>query len=65
MSQLFVTACLSSLADGYRQDCSGMVSMAWQSSTSGGGHTTYNMQVRCCQKYASREYGYHHMQMLS
>ena len=31
--------------DGYRQDCSGYVSMAWKSSTSGGGHTTYNMQV--------------------
>ena len=32
--------------DGYRQDCSGMVSMAWKSSTAGGGHTTYNLQVR-------------------
>jgi hypothetical protein len=31
--------------DGYRQDCSGYVSMSWKSSTSGGGHTTYNMQV--------------------
>lgn len=29
--------------DGYRQDCSGMVSMAWQSSQPG--HVTYNMQV--------------------
>lgn len=35
------------IADGYRQDCSGMVSMAWKSSTSGGGHTTYNMQNIC------------------
>lgn len=36
--------------DGYRQDCSGYVSMAWKSSTAGGGHTTYNMQVCfiCC-----------------
>lgn len=33
--------------DGYRQDCSGYVSMAWKSSTSGGGHTTYNMQEIC------------------
>lgn len=33
--------------DGYRQDCSGMVSMAWHSSTAGGGHTTYNMQDIC------------------
>eukprot|EP01034_Spumella_vulgaris_P026227 gene26227-32771_t len=33
--------------DGYRQDCSGMVSMAWKSSTAGGGHTTYNMQEIC------------------
>jgi hypothetical protein len=33
------------LLDGYRQDCSGMVSMAWASSTSYGGHSTYNMQV--------------------
>jgi hypothetical protein len=29
--------------DGYRQDCSGMVSMAWASSKPG--HVTYNMQV--------------------
>ena len=35
----------SKTTDGYRQDCSGLVSMAWKSSTSGGGHTTYNMQV--------------------
>lgn len=34
--------------DGYRQDCSGYVSMAWKSSTSGGGHSTYDMQVNCC-----------------
>jgi hypothetical protein len=33
--------------DGYRQDCSGMVSMAWQSSTQYGGHSTYNMQEIC------------------
>lgn len=33
--------------DGYRQDCSGMVSMAWASSTSGGGHTTSTMQQIC------------------
>lgn len=31
--------------DGYRQDCSGMVSMAWKSSTAGGGHTTRDLQV--------------------
>jgi cell wall-associated NlpC family hydrolase len=37
----------SATTDGYRQDCSGMVSMAWKSSTSGGGHTTYNMQDIC------------------
>ena len=35
----------SKTTDGYRQDCSGYVSMAWKSSTSGGGHTTYDMQV--------------------
>lgn len=36
--------------DGYRQDCSGYVSMAWKSSTAGGGHTTRDMQVfnHCC-----------------
>jgi len=33
--------------DGYRQDCSGYVSMGWKSSTSGGGHTTYDMQEIC------------------
>ena len=33
--------------DGYRQDCSGYVSMGWKSSTAGGGHTTYNMQEIC------------------
>lgn len=33
--------------DGYRQDCSGYVSMAWASSTAGGGHTTYNMPDIC------------------
>jgi hypothetical protein len=37
----------TSYTDGYRQDCSGYVSMAWQTSTSGGGHTTYNMQDLC------------------
>lgn len=31
--------------DGYRQDCSGYVSMAW--ATSQPGHTTYNMQELC------------------
>jgi hypothetical protein len=36
---------LSFVADGYRQDCSGMVSMAWRSSTAGGGHWTGNLQV--------------------
>lgn len=33
--------------DGYRQDCSGFVSYAWASSTSGGGHVTSNMQEIC------------------
>ena len=33
--------------DGYRQDCSGYVSYAWASSTSGGGHVTSNMQEIC------------------
>ena len=33
----------TSTTDGYRQDCSGYVSMAWKSSQPG--HTTYNMQV--------------------
>lgn len=35
----------SATTDGYRQDCSGMVSMAWKSSKPG--HTTYNMQEIC------------------
>lgn len=39
--------CCLFILDGYRQDCSGMVSMAWQSSTAGGGHSTYNMQDIC------------------
>ena len=33
--------------NGYRQDCSGYVSYAWASSTSGGGHWTGNMQEIC------------------
>ncbi len=37
----------SAYTDGYRQDCSGYVSMAWASSTAGGGHSTYNMQEIC------------------
>lgn len=37
----------SKTTDGYRQDCSGYTSMAWKSSTSGGGHTTSNMQEIC------------------
>ncbi len=35
----------SAYTDGYRQDCSGYVSMAWASSQPG--HTTYNMQDIC------------------
>jgi hypothetical protein len=35
----------SATTDGYRQDCSGFVSMAWKSSKPG--HTTYNMQDIC------------------
>ena len=35
----------SDYTDGYRQDCSGYVSMAWASSQPG--HTTYNMQDIC------------------
>lgn len=35
----------SDYTDGYRQDCSGYVSMAWASSQPG--HTTYNMQEIC------------------
>jgi hypothetical protein len=34
-------------SDGYRQDCSGMVSMSWKTSTAGGGHTTRNMLDIC------------------
>jgi hypothetical protein len=37
----------SQTKDGYRQDCSGYVSYAWASSTSGGGHVTSNMQEIC------------------
>eukprot|EP01031_Cornospumella_fuschlensis_P027019 gene27019-32643_t len=37
----------SATTDGYRQDCSGYVSMAWKSSKDGGGHTTYDMQDIC------------------
>jgi hypothetical protein len=33
--------------DGYRQDCSGYTSMAWKSSTAGGGHATFDMQEIC------------------
>ena len=46
----FIRSKLIHYSDGYRQDCSGMVSMAWKSSTSGGGHTTYNMQVEYREK---------------
>lgn len=35
----------SDYTDGYRQDCSGYVSMAWGSSQPG--HTTYNMEEIC------------------
>jgi cell wall-associated NlpC family hydrolase len=35
----------TSTTDGYRQDCSGYVSMAWSSSKPG--HTTYDMQNIC------------------
>jgi cell wall-associated NlpC family hydrolase len=35
----------SDYTDGYRQDCSGYVSMAWASSQPG--HSTYNMQEIC------------------
>ena len=37
----------SATTNGYRQDCSGYVSYAWASSTSGGGHWTGNMQEIC------------------